>query len=159
MRAAIAAAISAAAPEARVHAYQRYVAREADLARLYVSAASGRLNGWHVSRVGFSNTREYPRDIVTKTVTVWRITGFMALDDSAADGMPASWQPSEPVFDDQVDAVTVGLLEDYTLGGTVADIWSGEAVGAQGDDIGPVVFAGVLCHMARLSLRTVAYPM
>lgn len=134
----------------RVHAYQRYAHNLKDLAGLYRSDAHNQLRGWNVSRVATSESGN--RQAHNVEIIRWRILGAMALDDAAG---------SELVFDDLVEAVRKEFAEHETLGGTVAqcsdpDNANGET-GIQADDIGPGTFAGVFCHLARLSLLTVRY--
>jgi hypothetical protein len=77
----------------------------------------------------------------------WRISGFMSLEDSSA---------SEIVFDNLVEAVCDAFRSDETLGGLIAGtvMDSPNVAGIQVEDSGPVMFAGVLCHSARLVLYT-----
>lgn len=131
----------------QVHDYERYSAREADFKTLYKDTSSGRIKGWNLYREA---TRELDLDNGSvRRIHTWRITGFMSIDDADATGK---------TFDDLVEAVATAFRTDRTLGGKVDDIKDmsqedGES-GIQVDSIEPVMFAGVLCHRARLRLVT-----
>jgi hypothetical protein len=77
----------------------------------------------------------------------WRISGFLSLDDA---------NQSEIVFDNLVEAVCDAFRADETLGGLIAGtvMDNPNVAGIQVEDSGPVMFAGVLCHSARLVLYT-----
>lgn len=157
VRAAIVACLQSVPNVGRVHAYQRYAARMPDLAAQYVGSVDGReqLRGWYVSRVSRLETAPVPG---RRSVTCeWDIRGYMALADA---------DESERVFDNLVEAICEAFRADETLGGTVAaTVFAGEgnggpeAAGPQAVEIQPVMFAGVLCHGARLKLTTRWYLM
>jgi hypothetical protein len=148
IRAAIAAKMNTVADIGRVHDYERWAKRDKDFQDLFLSA--GQIRGWIVRRTA---TRETSPGIGRFVVTHrWQIRGYMALDDSAA---------SEKTFDALVEALRDAFRSDETLGGLVAstvlpDGEGGEA-GLQLEDHGPVMFANVLCHGARLRLATVHF--
>jgi len=129
----------------QVHDYERYAQDEAGLRALYESQAT--IKGWFVYREA---TRE--RDLNNSEVQrlhVWRLIGFLGLSDAAATGK---------IIQDDVEAIAAAFRTDRTLGGLVDDIKdleqeSGES-GIQVDAVEPVLFAGVLCHRARLRLAT-----
>lgn len=131
----------------QVHDYERFSARDADFQALYKDGATNRIKGWNFYREA---TRELDLDNgEVRRVHTWRIAGFMSFDDADASGK---------IFDDLVEAVATAFRTDRTLGGTVEDIKDmdqekGES-GIQVDAIEPVMFAGVLCHRARLRLIT-----
>lgn len=147
IRAAIKTKLAAVASIGQVHDYERYSGRDADFKTLYKDNASGRIKGWNFFREA---TRELDLDNGSvRRLHTWRITGFMSIDDVDATGK---------TFDDLVDAVATAFRTDRTLGGKVDDIKDmnqedGES-GIQVDSIEPVMFAGVLCHRARLRLVT-----
>ena len=127
-----------------VHAYERYSTRQSDLQNLYLY--NGQLRGWYVRRV---RRIERSPDLGRYTVDQpWRIRGFMALDDA---------NQSELVFDDLVDAVVDTFRADDTLNSLIDSCIIENQAGAQVEDAGPVMFAGVLCHSARLLLTTRHY--
>ena len=150
-----------------VHRYERYAAREGDLRAHYLSPATGVekkapgiLIGWHVRRV---STVELEGDSqYTRTAHRWRALAIMALNDPVP-GKPeaAEFEPSEIVFDRMLECVRAKFREDDALIDPDDDELLAETTryeGRQGfqiDDSGPVMFAGVLCHMARCSIVTV----
>ena len=127
-----------------VATHQPY-ARDAQRFRALYLDDAGRLNGWFIRRVGL--TRRHESRGRTAAITRWRIQGYLALDDEGA---------SELALDGIVDGIAAAVAADPSLGGAVAtthDPDSGRA-GIALDDAGPVNFAGVLAHGARLSLTT-----
>jgi len=144
IRAAIVAKLQGVPGIGLVHDYERFAKSNSDFQTLYTTA--GALLGWHVRRV---RTVERERGIGTYTTDhLWRIAGFMALVDGAA---------SEKAFDDLVEAIRTAFRADDELGGVVGTCIHEEFAGIRLDDSGPVMFAGVLCHGARMSLLTRVY--
>jgi hypothetical protein len=146
IRTAIRDLVAAVANTGVVHLYERYARDMATLKTLYQSAPAAPLCGWYVRR---EITREtgiaIPRYI---EVVQWRLQGFMALDDSGA---------SELTFDDSIEGIRDAFRADLHLGGLVQKVGLLGATaerGVQLDDAGPVMFAGVLCHAARIRLTT-----
>lgn len=129
-----------------VHKFERYLKREAELQALYVSG--GQLKGWLIRRL---STREQALAVGRTVVTHrWQIRGYRAIDDATQ---------SELAFDDTIEAIRDAFRADETLGGLVKGLeesagQGGDVAGVQLADSGPVLFAGVLCHAARLSLTT-----
>ena len=115
----------------------------------------GPVDGVGEARLGRGSRLEFlPKGVqVGRLVvaTTWQIRAYQGLDDAAA---------SEKAFDDLVDAFADAIRDDDTLGGAVRscapDGLDGIA-GVQLDDSGPVMFAGVLAHSARLRLVTVHF--
>lgn len=127
-----------------VHTYQRYAKEQAAFKALFVTGTE--LKGWTIRK---TRTREKsPARGRNNIVHTWQIDGYLGFDDANA---------SEEAFDLLVEAVADAFRADETLGGVVAEtVVDGEA-GIQVDDSGPVMFAGVLCHSARLRLGTRHY--
>lgn len=127
-----------------VHNYERFADKSSDMKALYVSGAAPNklLLGWYVRRMGFKKTKVNTRYEITNR---WRITGFMALDDAAG---------SELLFDALIERIDSEFMKDSNLGGVVFSLTDGDKSGLQLDDSGPLMFAGVLSHGARLSLST-----
>ena len=148
IRAAIKTKLSSVTDVGVVHDYERYATREAEFRSLYEwpSPGGGQIRGWNFRRL---STRETSPAIGRYVVDHgWVIRGYLSLDDSAA---------TEKTFDDLVEAIRDAFRADETLGGVVAaTVVDGDA-GAQVPDSGPVIFAGVLCHSARLQLTTRHY--
>lgn len=151
IRAAIRAKLAGVAEIGAVHDYERYVQRANELQALYVVSIDGQdqLRGWFVRRVA---TIEQDlaagaggRYVVQHT---WRIRGYMALNDANA---------SEIVFDALIEAIRDAFRADINLGGLVSSIETEDQAGIGVDESEPVLFAGVLCHACRLSLKTVHY--
>lgn len=135
----------------KVHSYQRYEANATALAGLYRTSIGGveQLRGWYVTRVGtVQSSPGTGRYVINHR---WRIRGFMGLDDA---------RTSELTFDDLIDAARLAFRDDETLGGVVAgtalDQTGNQAspAGLQLDEQVPVMFAGVLCHSAAMTLNT-----
>ena len=151
IRAALVALIAAVPDIGVVNDYERYAERASDMQRLYVAAIDGedQLRGWFVRRVATIeqdiSATAGGRYVVTHT---WRIQGYMALSDAKA---------SEKTFDTLIEAVRAALRADISLGGLVSSIETPDQAGLALDESTPVLFAGVLCHSARLSLKTTHY--
>lgn len=147
IRAAILAKLQGVTGIGQVHDYERFAAREADFHALYKETATVRINGWNFFR---ESTREADlNNGEVRRLHTFRLTGFRSLDDADATGKS---------FDDLVEAIAQAFRADRTLGGLIEDVKNldeefGES-GIQVDAIEPVMFAGVLCHRARLRLVT-----
>lgn len=147
IRDAIKATIETVPGVGLVHTYERFAIREKDFRALYETgvAPDTRILGWHIRRV---LTRERSPAVGRSVVAnEWTIRGFMGLDDAAA---------SELTFDGLVESIADVFRANPDLGGVVASTTQedSELAGIQVIDSGPVMFAGVLCHSARLQLFT-----
>lgn len=152
IRTAIVATLSAVPDIGVVHAYERYASNLDQLKALYWSAPHNAVRGWYVRRPATSDTGLIHEGSVE--LIRWRIVGVMSLADAAQ---------SELAFDGLIEAIRAAFRADETLGGVVDQCsvpqpggGTGEA-GIQLDDCGPAMFAGVLCHVARLALPTIRY--
>lgn len=151
LRAAIKAKLLAVADIGQVHDYERYLKDQSKLASLYASTAQvgNRIYGWYLRRV---RTAEQLVDAGRNYEDhFWRLRGFMSLDDGDA---------SEKKFDIQIEAIRDAFRADLTLGGICETHFkeaNGEQAGLQLEESEPVLFAGVLCHSARLGLITRVY--
>ena len=148
IRAAIAAILATLPGIGKVFVRERYAKTEKELRDLFL--VGGKINGWHVRRVGIWQTSPVlGRWVVT---TQWEIRGVLSFSDA---------DESELDFDSLIDAAQDAFRADLTLGGVVATTVLGEKdddpAGLQLDDSGPVMFAGVLCHGAKFSLFTRHY--
>ncbi|URX63257.1 hypothetical protein KR767_04090 [Luteibacter anthropi] len=144
IRSAIVAKIQSIPDVGVVHAYERYATAMDKLKSLYVAPGGDRLLGWFVRRQAIAESSANGRARIVDTT--WRVQGVMALNDS---------DRSELLFDDLIEALRDAFRIDTTLGGLCkAPIPAGEPAGLQLIDAGTVMFAGVLCHGARLALRT-----
>ncbi|WP_119301139.1 hypothetical protein [Dongia deserti] len=125
-----------------VHKYERLATRVADLKALYVTG--GQLRGWHIRRTA---TNEVSPTLGSYVIDHrWQIRGFMAIDDSAE---------SEIAFDNLIEAIRDAFRADETLGGLIKGTQvPPPTIGVQLIEHGPVMFADVLCHGARLNLAT-----
>lgn len=139
IRQAIKAKMETVPDVGRVHAYERYASNVGQLVALYKEG--DRLLGWHIRRVEQSESAQGAE--VRDSVSRWRITGYMALDDA---------DESELLFDRLLDALIAAFRADLSLGGAVATTWVGESAALQLLDSGPVLFGGALCHKAVLGL-------
>jgi hypothetical protein len=147
-RAAIVAKLATVADIGRVNNYERYSADFEGLKAHYVAQIDGaeQLRGWYVRRTG--RKQQSPalgRYVITES---WLIKGFMALADEAE---------SELVFDDLCEVVIETFRTDETLGDAVASTVMDDGTAGLQMDSGPVMFAGVLCHSASLTLSTRRY--
>lgn len=132
-----------------VHKYERYANKTSDLAAKYFSGTvpNKRLTGWFIRRA----SKRVTGPAVGRFViwNEWMIRGYMSVEDADA---------TELTCDDLVEAICAAFQADETLGGvitgTVQDVDDGNLVGIQVEESGPVLFAGVLCHSARLKLYT-----
>jgi len=151
IREAIRVRVAAVPNIGRVNDYERYVTQMSDLKTLYIATIAGadQLRGWHIRRVSARESyTAVNRWVVTND---WRIRGFMALDDSAA---------SEKTFDNLIEAIRDSFRANPTLTAEpdYSDIQMDEdRSGVQVPESGPVMFAGVLCHAARLDLTSRHY--
>ena len=144
IRDAIAATMNTVAGIGIVHTYERYAKETADFKTLFVTA--GALKGWTIRR---TVRREIsPVRGRNNIENIWAIRGFMGFDDANA---------SEEAFDALIEDVADAFRADETLGGLVASTVVDGLAGIQLDESAPVMFAGVLCHSARLRLGTRHY--
>lgn len=144
LRAAIVAKLTGIAGIGVVHDRERYAHAMDALKALYVPAGEQQLRGWFVRRLGIRETGAVANRSI-QTIT-WRIQGVMALDDAAR---------SEIAFDNLIETIGDTFRADPTLGGLARTPKpEDDDAGVQVVDSGPVMFAGVLCHAARLALTT-----
>lgn len=152
IRTAIVTTLSSVMDVGVVHDRERYAVDQARLKQLYWSTRLNQLRGWYVRRLQTSEFGELRQTSVERIR--WRLVGLMTFDDAAA---------SELVFDELLERVRDTFRVDDTLGGTVAQCSIPEDGGGatesaiQIEDSGPAMFAGVLCHVARLGLNTIRY--
>jgi hypothetical protein len=106
----------------------------ATLRALHVTG--GRLHSWTITRT--RTTAEYRTNTQTERRHTFVLRGYYALEDAAA---------SEKTFQDLVESIEATFRGNDTLND------SAELVGPlQVERVEPVLFAGVLCHFAELSL-------
>lgn len=128
-----------------VHTYERYAADLATLRSLYALPPVGGvapLRGWFVQRRRTTEQRSAAKAYFDRTE--WQIVGYMALKDE---------DQSEIFFDGLVEQIRAALRADLTLGGVVLRPEKDDTAGPTAE-VGPVLFAGVLCHKATISLTT-----
>lgn len=146
IRGAIKTRLQGVAAVGKVNDYERFAARDKEFQDLYKDAASGQIRGWNLHRQAKIETSgAVGRNVI---VNRWTLRGFMALNDAAASAI---------TFDNLVEAVCDAFRADETLGGVVASTVTENAAGIQVEESVPVMFAGVLCHSARLTLNTMHY--
>lgn len=132
-----------------LHLYERYAAKEASFAQLYMWApptpqAPKELRGWNIRRTARAEMDETHTS--TSVRNTWQLRGFMALRDAEA---------TELLMDAVVDGVIRAIKRDLTLGGLLDDQQQPDGtVGAQLVESGPFMFGGVLCHGVRLEWTT-----
>lgn len=142
---AIKAKLEGVAGIGQVHDYERFSKDIARLIELY--QAGERLNGWWFRRE--RTVEEDLNNAEVRRVHVWRIRGFLGLDDADA---------SEKTMQTLVEAIAAAFRTDRTLGGLVLDLKDMDqhfgASGIQVERVGAASFGGVLCHEASLTLLT-----
>lgn len=141
IRAAIVAKLSGIPDIGVVHEYERFARAEKDFRDLY--ADGDRIRGWHIRRV--ATMEKSPAVGRWYTTHEWEIRGFIGLDDAGR---------SEIVFDGLIEAIRDAVRQDESLGIDGCITVDTDTAGIQLVDSGPVMFGGVLCHSARLTLRT-----
>jgi hypothetical protein len=147
-RAAIVATLRAVANVGHVHDEEPYAREQAAFQSFYAWAdgtGKKQLRGWYVVRTATRETTLGVGRVVN--VHTWRIRGFMALQPPG----------SGVAFDDLVEAMRKPFRDDETLGGVCEPGPTQPQTGLQVVDSGPVMFTGVLCHSATLTLQTYAY--
>jgi hypothetical protein len=142
IRAAIVAKLNAIPGIGLVHGYERFASGEKDFRAMYSNGS--RILGWHVRRVATEETSVALGR--WQTIHRWEIRGYAGLSDADA---------SEIAMDNLMEAIRDAFRADDSLGGAVDTCTRPDAAGIQIADSGPVMFAGVLCHGVRLTLRTV----
>lgn len=142
VRAALAALLNSVPTIGRVHDYERFAAREADFAAMFRPAGETIVKGWTIGRLGGVSRRALAsgRTLVTSR---WLLTGYRSLVDA---------ERSEVDLDGLVDAVIAAERADPTLGGAVRGTPVEGQSGIRLAEAGPVMFAGILCHRAKLVL-------
>jgi hypothetical protein len=133
-----------------VHAYERALTLENQLKALYVTEIDGEqtLRGWWWRREAVEERQI--NNLRHLVVTQWRCRGYVAINDAMA---------SELVFDGLIEAMRTQFRSDQGLLSTTLQSPMGDESpnGLQLLDAGPLMFCGVLCHSARLSLTTWSY--
>jgi hypothetical protein len=141
----------AAVPDiGRVHGYERYGKDGAQMRALYEH--DEQIRGWYVRRRA---VREVAAVVgLSMEVATYQIVGFLSLSDANA---------TEQVINDLVDAGRTAFRVEPTLGGIAFELCDstsdaeGKETGIQVEGVGPVMFAGVLCHCAQLRLVVSRY--
>lgn len=134
IRSAVVTILEAVEGIGQVHAYERLSSDLAALKRLHVSG--GQLHSWTVTRT--RTTAEYRSNTQTERRHTLAIRGYMALADADA---------TELTFQALVEAIEEAFRSNDTVNDTA------EVAGPlQVERVEPVMFAGVLCHFAELSL-------
>lgn len=143
IRGAIAANMAAVTNIGQVHQFERFAKGEKDFCTMYKH--NGQVRGWNIRRI--TRSEKSPAMGILNVVNKWRISGFMSMEDASE---------SELAFDGLIEDLCAKFREDETLGGLIAGtvLENPDVAGLQLEDSGPVMFAGVLCHSARLILHT-----
>jgi hypothetical protein len=127
-----------------VHLHERYAADLAKLKQLY--GYDGHVRGWFIRRTAVRETGiALPRYL---EVNRWQIRGVLSLNDETS---------TELVMDSLIEGVRDVIRDNPSLNNTVTKtglLQPNAERGLQLEDFGPVMFGGVLCHGARLSLTT-----
>ena len=137
-----------------VHARERYNNSDSGFKALYLYthsdpsaddfADASHIRGWYLRRNATAESNTNGRVLNEHT---WLIRGFMSFKDEIA---------SELIFDDLVERIRAAvrgsdgaLMTAGTLGQGVM-----QTRGVQVASVGPVMFAGVICHSAALEFTT-----
>ena len=124
----------------RIHGFERYTSRMDDLVKLYVENEV--LNGGFIRRVETISRAPYQGRRVDQVR--WQARLYRGLSDQHA---------SEIDFDETIENLRDAWAVDEYLGGLVAStVVNNELMSLE--DSGSVMFAGVLCHSARLRFWT-----
>ena len=135
----------------RVHCHERAAARDAALRALYQPPGGGPLAGGFVRRVSRVDERAGGAR-VWRVAARWRVQAWRAFAD--AGGAAASERVLDAALD-RAAAAFRGAFRDAERRGLLARADTGG--GLRIDAAAPALFAGVLCHGARLSLTTTHY--
>ena len=130
----------------RLHARERFSARESVLRGLYADGDAG-LRGGYVRRIAGGETllTESTVDVVDR----WRIVVLQSFVDS---NDPAT--ASEPAFDAMLESIRAAFRVRTPIAGARVHATDGGR-GLSVDDVSPSMFGGVLVHFAQLTLATV----
>lgn len=144
IRYAIAATIQTVSDVGEVHTRERFAKRMGDFRKIF--ASEGDLRVWIIVRRGVeeSSAARGRRTVIQR----WQIRHYAQFNDN---------EQSEIAFDTRVDAVRDAFRNHENLGGSVITTIVGNQAGVQVTDAGPVMFADVLCHSARLALSTLQF--
>ena len=121
----------------KIQPFERYAREPATLKNFYIKEKE--LCGWYVRRT--SVREEAWTSGRNKVFQDWQIVGFMGLSDADA---------SEILFNAKIDAIRRAFR-------TCALQSADETGEVQVSAIQPVMFCGILCHTAELTLQTVSY--
>ena len=121
----------------KIQPFERYARDPATLKNFYIKEKE--LCGWYVRRT--SVREEAWTSGRNKVFQDWQIVGFMGLSDAEA---------SEILFNAKIDAIRRAFR-------TCALQSADETGYVQVSAIQPVMFCGILCHTAELTLQTVSY--
>jgi hypothetical protein len=154
IREAIRVKLAAVADIGEVHDYERYSAVASKLSEHYVTNLGGadkRLQGWFVAYRG--TERISPGRGRYCLTHRWEMRGFWALEDETA---------SEKAFDAKLEEIGDAFEADENLGGLISSTVLGTddapgPAGVQVKEKNAVIFAGILCHAARMELFTRHY--
>lgn len=135
-----------------VHAYERYSTNPRGLVPLYrPGPGPSEIRGWFLRRL--TARPRVASNLYLDVEIRWRLRGYLSIEDDKA---------SELAMQELAERIMADLwsIPDETLGGLVLTLGprqgdrEGTEWGWQLVEFQPVVFAGVLCHMAALELTT-----
>lgn len=152
-RAALLALLRAVPAVGLVHATERYARNESAFREAYLYTHTdpavdafgedSHIRGWYVRRAATAETTVNGRIMNEHT---WLVRGFLAFQDEIE---------SELIFDEMIERIRDAVRVDSSLGlpGLIGAQPFQER-GVQVASVGPVMFAGVLCHSAALEFKT-----
>jgi hypothetical protein len=135
IRAAVKAILETVPGIGLVYEYERYAKDAAGMRALFVSG--GLLHGWTITRD--RTLSSYRTNVQTERHHRLVIRGYYGLSDGDA---------SELTFQGVIEAIEETFRSNDTLNAT-AEV----SQPLQVERVGPVLFAGVLCHFAELSIE------
>ena len=141
IRNAIAATLQTVPEIGQIHTRERYAKSTRDFRQLF--GEGDKLRVWIIVRRRIEETS--PAVGRRSVVMRWELRHYESWQDA---------EESELAFDTRIDAARAAIRSSEDLGIAGLTTVVGTQAGAQVSDAGPVMFADVLCHSARLALPT-----
>lgn len=137
----IAAVLNVVANIGHVHTYQRNLKTREQIDAEFFDEEMGRHNGWTISRESFNGSQS--TNLGNTRLSVWKLRGFMAVQDSAA---------TEKLFQQVIDDIDEAFTPQENLNETIELVLPIQAVSIGYTWLGKQD-SGVFCHGAELTLQ------